>query len=143
MLPNPGEQRVAAARDQAEERRLDRIGLEEVGRDVTVEVIDPDQRQPVRGGQRLCRAHADQQRPDQPGGRRDRDGVKIGKLSPGVREGPVDHGVDELEVVARGDLGDDASVALVEGGLRGNEVGENPGAVEDRGAGVVAGGLER
>ena len=54
-----------------------------------------------------------------------------------------DHEVDELEVVAGGDLGDDAAEALVRL-LGGDHVGEHPPVpVDDRRAGVVAARLER
>ena len=62
-----GEQGVPAAGDQAEEGRLERLGLEEVGGDVALQVVDRDQRQPARGGDRLRRAEADEERADQPG----------------------------------------------------------------------------
>ena len=74
VVAHRGEQGVAAAGDQAEERRLERLGLEEVGGDVALQVVDRDQRQPPRRGDRLRGADADQQRPDQAraGGDRDR-----------------------------------------------------------------------
>jgi hypothetical protein len=58
-------------------------------------------------------------------------------------EGVVDDRVDELEVVARGDLRHHAAEAVVDA-LGGDDVGEDLAAVgDDGGAGVVAGGLER
>src|SRR5207248_11744803 len=50
LLPNAGEQRVAAARDQAQERRLERLGLEEVGRHVPLDMVDAHQRLAGGGG---------------------------------------------------------------------------------------------
>ena len=47
-LANSGEQGVAAARDQAEERRLERVGLQKVGRNVPVQVVDGHERLAVR-----------------------------------------------------------------------------------------------
>ena len=55
----------------------------------------------------------------------------------------LDDAVDELEVMARGDLGHHAAEALVERGLGRDHVGEHPRSVDDRGAGVVAGRLQR
>ena len=47
-------------------------------------------------------------------------------------------------MMARGDLGDDAAVARVQVGLRRDDTGADvPGAVHERGGGIVAGGLER
>ena len=65
------------------------------------------------------------------------------RVAAGVVERRVDHRVDQLEVAARGDLGDDAAEAGVQLGLRGDDVAEHARAVEDGGAGVVAGGLDR
>ena len=44
------------------------------------------------------------------------------ELGAGLGQRRVDHRVDQLEVVARGDLGDDAAEALVDRGLRGDDV---------------------
>ena len=62
--------RVAAAGDQAEEGRLERVGLEEVGGDVALQVVDGDQRQAPRRGDRLRRADPDQEGADQARARR-------------------------------------------------------------------------
>ena len=64
------QQRVAAAGDEAEEGRLERLGLEEVGGDVALQVVDRDQRQPPRRRDRLGAADADQQGADQARARR-------------------------------------------------------------------------
>ena len=134
--------RVAAAGDEAEEGRLERVGLEEVGGDVALQVVDRDQRQAPRRGQRLRRAHPDQEGPDQARARGHGDGLDV--LERGIRlgQGVFDNRNRELEVMARGDLGDDAAEARVRLGLRGDRVGENPAAVQNRGAGVVAGSLD-
>ena len=68
---------MAPARDQAEERRLDRVGLEVVRGDVPVEVVDRHEGQPAGGRKRLRRGQADQQRPDQAGTARDRDRAQV------------------------------------------------------------------
>ena len=62
----------------------------------------------------------------------------------GASERLVDHGVDQLEVVARGDLGHDAAEAGVHL-LRGDHVRarSSPSRADERGAGVVAARLER
>ena len=56
--------RVPAAREQAEKRRVERVGLEVERGDVTVEVVDRRERQPARPGERLRRRDADEQRAD-------------------------------------------------------------------------------
>ena len=45
MLLHVEQQRVPAAREQAEKRRLERVRLEEERRDVAVEVVDGHERQ--------------------------------------------------------------------------------------------------
>ena len=51
----------------------------------------------------------------------------------------ADDRADELEVAARGDLRDDAAVAGVEVGLRGDDGGEHPAVPrDDRSGGLVA-----
>ena len=67
------QQRVAAAGEQAQERRLGGIGLEEERGDVTVQVVDRDERQPPRPGERLRRRETDEERADQAGPAGDRD----------------------------------------------------------------------
>ena len=142
MVADRGEQRVAAGGDEAEEGRLERLGLEEVGGDVALQVVDRDQRQPARGGDRLRGRDADQQRADQPrpGGRGDR--VDVVEGHPGLAQGGLDHRRGQLEVMAGGDLGDDAAEAGVRGGLRGDHVRQDAAAVEHGGAGVIAGRLD-
>ena len=141
MVANPGEQRVTAAGDEAEEGRLQRLGLEEVGGDVALQVVDRDQRQPPRRGDRLRGADADQQGPDQAraGGHRDR--LDVIERGAGLVQRRLDHRRRQLQVVARGDLGHDAAELRVRRGLRGDRVGEHARAVQHRRAGVVAGRL--
>src|SRR6185312_12948371 len=133
---------VAAGGDQAEEGRLQRFGLEEVGGDVALQVIDRDQRQPAGGGDRLRGRDPDQEGADQPGPGGGGDRLDVVQSHPGLAERRLDHRGGQLQVVAGGDLGDDAAEARVGGGLRGDHVGEDAPAVEHGGAGVVAGRLD-
>ena len=128
VVAHRGQQRVAAAGDQAEEGRLERLGLEEVGGDVALQVVDRDQRQPPRRGDRLGGADPDQQRADQAraGGHRDR--LDLVERGAGLGQRRLDHRHRQLEVVARGDLGDDAAEVRVRLGLRGDHVGEDRAA---------------
>src|SRR6201999_3387562 len=102
VVADRGEQGVAAGGDEAEEGRLERLRLEEVGGDVALQVVDRDQRQAARGGGRLRGRDADQQRADQPrpGGRGDR--VDVVQGHPRFAEGGLDHRRGQLQVVARG-----------------------------------------
>ena len=86
----------------------------------------PTQRLAGRRGERLGRADADQQRADQARAAGDRDRVDVVEPDPGLGERRVDDRVDQLEVVARGDLGHDAAEALVRRGLRGDHVRADP-----------------
>jgi hypothetical protein len=143
VLAHARQQRVAAAGDQAEKRRLQRLGLEEVGGDVALQVVDRDQRQPARRGDPLRGAYPDQQRPDQAGSGGSGDRLDVVQAYPRLAERRLDHRRRQLEMLAGRDLGHDPAEALVGGGLRGDHVAEDALAVEHGGAGVVAGGLDR
>ena len=106
---------MAAACDQAQERRLHRIGLEVVRGDVAVQVVDRRERQPGARRQAPWRSRR------RPAARRSgpacwwRRPVGVAAASvPACCERVVDDRVDELQVVAGGDLRHDAAVALVE-----------------------------
>ena len=142
VVADPRQQRVAAAGDEAEEGRLERLGLEEVGGDVALQVVDRDQRQPPRAAIALAVLTPTSSAPIRPGPRCG-DGLDLVEGHPRLGQRRLDHRRGQLEVMARGDLGNDAAEARVRGGLRGDHVGEDPRAVENRRAGVVAGGLDR
>ena len=116
------QQGVAAAREQAQERRLDRVGPEEERRDVAVQVVDGRERQAARPGQRLRGRDADEQCADEPGALRDRDRVDVVERRSRLAERLAHDRDDELEMPPRRDLGDDAAVAGVQVGLRGDDV---------------------
>jgi hypothetical protein len=142
------EQRVAAAGEQADERRLHdrgpaRLQAQEVRRDVTLQVVDGRERQAARGGDRLRGRHADQQRADEPGALRHGDEPDVVERRAGATQRVVDRRVGELEVVARGDLRHDAAVGVVDA-LRRDDVGAQLAVGGDDGrARVVAARLER
>ena len=74
--------------------------------------------------------------------RRDRHLIDVSERQAGALQGVVDDRRGELEVVARGHLGDDAAVLVVHA-LRGDDVRADLAvAGDDGGAGVVAGGLD-
>ena len=134
---------MPARREQAQERRLHRLRLEVRRGDVALQVIDRRERQPPRGGQPLGGRDADEQRADEPGPLRDRDELDVVEPHAGAGERVVDDGVDELEVMARGDLRHHAAVAVVDA-LRGDDVrADLPRRRDDGRAGVVAARLER
>ena len=117
MLGDEREQRVPAGGDQADERRLEGDGVlagQEVGCDVALQVVDGRERQPPAGRQGLAGREADEQRADEARALRGGDKVDVAQLCARVQQGAVDDGVDELEVVARGDLRDDAAETVVD-----------------------------
>ena len=68
---------MPAARKQAQERWVDGIGPEVERRDVPVQVIDRDERDPAPPGEPLGGGQPDQQRADQPGPTGDADPVDL------------------------------------------------------------------
>ena len=143
VLGHAGQQRVAAGGEQAQERRLDRVRLQVVGGHVAVQVVDRRQREPARGGEGLGGGDADEQRADQ--ARALGDGDQLDVVERGARAGErvVDDGVDQLQVMARGDLGHHAAVAVVDRPARRRRWSAPRRRRDDRRAGVVAGRLER
>ena len=89
---------MPAAREQAEKRRVERVGLQVQRRDVTVEVVDRCERQPARPGERLRRGDADEQRADEAGPARHGDEVDVVERRAGVGERLANDGQHELEV---------------------------------------------
>ena len=108
-----------------------------------MQVVDRRERQPPRPGERLRRGDADEQRADQAGPRGDGDELDV--LERRVREPErlAQHGRDQLEVPARGDLGHDPAEARVQLGLGGDDAGRELAVARDeRRGGLVAGGLD-
>ena len=137
------QQRVAAAREQAEKRRLDRVGLEVERGDVAVQMVDRRERQAARPGERLRRRDPDEQRADETRALRDRDGVDVVERRARLAERLAHDRGDELEVAPRRDLGDDAAVARVQVGLRGDDVRADLARLgHERRRGLVAGRLD-
>jgi hypothetical protein len=145
VLAHVREQRVPAGGDQAEEGRLERLAAphaEEVGGDVPLQVIHRRERQPPRGGEGLGGGEPHQQRPHQPGSARDGHQADVIERDPGLLQRARDHEVDELQMLARGDLGNDAAKTIVH--LRGDRIrAHGAPAVDDRRARIVTAGLDR
>ncbi len=130
---------MAAACQQAEERRLERIRLEIERGDVAVEVVDRHERQPARPGDGLRRGEADEQRADQARALRHGYAVDVGEGCVGFRERLADHRRHELEVPPRRDLRHDPAVARVQLRLRRDDARPNLALVGDeRRRGLVA-----
>ncbi len=75
------QRRVPAADEQRDRRVLERrgVGVEDVGGDVSDEVVDGVERAFERDGERLRRADADHERAGEARTARDRDGVDVGE----------------------------------------------------------------
>jgi len=88
-------------------------------------MIDGDQRFVEREGKRFSKADADEQCSGETRSLRDRDGVDrlIGMGSIGERL--ANDGNDGAEMLARSEFGNDTSVGLMSGDLRGDDVGKN------------------
>ena len=109
---------MAAARKQAEKRRLDLGRVEVQGGDVPVQMVDRNERQLARPSERLGCRNAHEQRADEPRPLRHGDRVEILERRGGAGQRFADDRPDQLEVTARCDLGHDASVGGVQLGLR-------------------------
>ena len=120
------QQRVAAGGEQAEERRLDRVGARKSEATWPWRWSTGAERQAARVGERLGRREPDEERADQPRALRDGDRATSASVAPASPSASRTTGSDELEVPSGRDLGHDAAVALVEGGLRRDDVREDP-----------------
>jgi hypothetical protein len=134
---------VAAAREQAQERGLERLVAQVERRDVPLQVVDGNEGQAVRPGDRLGGGESDEERPDEAGAACDRDAIDRRELDACLAKRLANDRRDELEMAARRDLGDDAPVASVQLVLRGDDGREHPAvARHHRGGGLVAGRLD-
>ena len=111
--------------------------------DVAFEVVDGDEGKIVGEGEGLGVGDADEQRPGEAGTGGDGDGVEIGEGDAGLGQRGADDGNDGAEMLAAGQLGNDAAVAGVGGDLRGDGGGKRARAALDDGrGGLVAGGFD-
>ena len=88
-------------------------------------------------------------RADQAGPLRDRDRTEIAPADAGIAEGALEHAADVAQVLARGELGDDAAPLTVQRDLRGDDVGADAprlvgraGLLDDRRRRLVARALD-
>ncbi len=116
--------------------------MQQNGVDVPLQVVDGDQRQPLRKGQRLGVGDAHQQRSGQPRPAGHGDGVQVGEGDAGLRQRRADHGNDGAQMLAAGQLRNHSAVAGVGGDLRGDHRGKRTrAALDNRGGGLVARGF--
>ena len=143
MIAHRSKQRVPAAGEQAKEWGLQRLGLKEVGRNVSLQVPDRNQGQAARRGECLGATDPDEERSDQARSDGDGDGFKLLGRDPGLCQSSLHHRCGQLEVMAGSNLGNDAPKQLVGGGLGRDHVGEDPLPVKNSRTGVITGGLDR
>ena len=138
---------VAARNHQPQERKLRclSVGLllsNPVRVEMRFQVVDGDQRQAFRVGQRLGHVHADEQRPNQSRARRDGDGVQLLPAAGRLSQRRFDDGQHRLQMLPGRYFGNDATVAIVEFRLGRDHAGQNVTAVfNNRGRRFVAGRL--
>ena len=121
------------------------------GEQMSLQMVDADQRQAGGRGERLRHLHPDQQRADQPRAAGHGDAGQIAQLAAGATERFVRHRQRALQVVARGELRHHAPILRVEGGLGVHHVREDPAAgalarrpvhLHHRGGGLVTARLQ-
>lgn len=95
---------VAAAHQQRHRRLRQRPVVEDVDRDVGHQVVHAVDRHPEPQGQRLGRAHPDQERPGQARARGHGHRVHLGQPDAGLRAGPLDRRDHRLQVRPARDL---------------------------------------
>ena len=107
------------------------------------EVVDTGQLGRPRRRQTLGDPGPDQQAAGQPRTSGDGDQVDVGGFGGGAFEGQVEQVREALEVIAGGQLGDDASKTRVQVDLRMDDVREDmPSALDQGDRGLVTGGLD-
>ena len=141
--PFDGDELAMPARDQQSQiGEVDRIG-QPGGEHMGFEMVDREEREVVRGGDRLAGHRADDDAADQPrpGGRRHP--VERIEADPGILHGPRDHPVDRLQMRARGDLRHHPAIVAMGVELVAHHIGEDRAPVVDhRRRGLVAARLD-
>src|SRR5438105_1334124 len=141
-LAHVEEQRVPAAREQAQEGRLERLRLEVERGHVPVQVVDRGEREPAPEGDPLRSRDADEERAAQPRAGRHGDDLDVVEPCGRRAERVADDVRDELQVTPRGDLGYDAAEARVQLRLRGDDVRPDVSGRDDGRRRLVARGLD-
>ena len=143
VVPDIGDEGVAAGDGQGQEGGLQVREGQVVGGDVSPDVVHRDQRHAPGIGQGLGEAQAHQHGPDEARGIGDGDGVDVVLGAVGLRQGPLRQGRDDLHMLAGGDLRHHAAVEGVHLRLRGDGVGQDlPSVLHHGGGGLVAGGFK-
>src|SRR5438874_2277118 len=110
---------------------------------VPLEMIDPDERKTGREREATRVIRADEKATDEPGADGRGDGVDLRQLPPRVAQRLLGEHIERTEMLARRDLGDDATGVLM-AQLRRDDVRTDPPPIlDDRDAGLIARRLDR
>ena len=150
VVADEHQERVPTAHDQTDGRQrrlraLRRIRVQQPCRvEVTLVMIDRDQRQVVEPGERTRERDAHQQRADEARAFRDRDRLDAREpVGPGATAGLLEHRDHPADVGARRHLRHDATGGGMEHHLARDDVGvDAPPPLHDRDRGLIAGGLD-
>ena len=107
--------------------------LEENGADVSIEVVNTDQRPARAIGEGLRKTQSDKQCPHESWPLGDADKVDVPECRAGLFQRCIHHGADVLDVTSTGEFRNDAPIGSVDAVLRGNDVGKNLIAVRQDG----------
>ena len=109
---------------------------------MALDVVDAQQRLVARKSQPLGHVHADEQRADEARPLRHGDAVEIVVAEVGLAHCLGDDGVDDLDMLSRGNLREDAAVLGVQIGLAGDDVAQDARpALDHRCCRLIARGL--
>ena len=141
------QQLAMAARDQKQQERVGNIGGEAGGDGVTLQVVHGDERFIQRQGHGLAEGERHHHTADEPGASGGGDAGEGGGRNTGLRQGPLNDAVDDLDVGAGRDLRHHAAIGRMLVDLAANDVGDNLGAAvgtqaHDRRGGLVAARFE-
>ena len=108
------------------------------------DVVNRHQRHVQRQRRSLGKIHADQQSADQAGRIGHSDGVDVRPRHVGAQKRLIRKAINRLNVLARGDLRNNAAVDAMQRDLRGDAVRQYlPAVAYQRDGGFVAGGFHR
>jgi hypothetical protein len=138
---------VPARHHEHDGRVRDLAVVEHQRLDVPGQVVHGHDRNAARGPDRLGEAHADEQRPHQPGALRHGDGVDVGPRRMGVTEGLLDYPDDVAQVLPCREFWHDATPLPMDRHLRGDDAraqlpGGRPGRLDDGRGRLVAAALD-
>ncbi len=139
------QERVAAGRQEHDQRPAEIGLLEEGGEEVGLEVVDPDQGHPPCQREGFGLGHPYQQGTDQTRSVRDGHGVDpgTGGVGAGIGQGLGQHRGEQLHMGAAGEFGDDAAVLGVQVDLAADHRGhDHRAAVDHRRRRLVTRGLD-